>query len=159
MPEGGSYVQVLEKLAPDRLPGEGELVDPSGRVVGRHPGFHRFTIGQRRGIGVPDRRRLYVLEVRPSENRVVVSGREDALRRRLQLRGVNWLDGPAEGVLEAKVQIRSRHTAQPARVRLDIRGAAEVEFAEPVLAPAPGQAAVCYAGDRVLGGGWIVSAS
>ena len=159
VPEGGSYVQVLEKLAPDRLPGEGELVDPSGRVVGRHPGFHRFTIGQRRGIGVPDRRRLYVLEVRPSENRVVVSGREDALRRRLQLRGVNWLDGPAEGVLEAKVQIRSRHTAQPARVRLDIRGAAEVEFAEPVLAPAPGQAAVCYAGDRVLGGGWIVSAS
>ncbi len=159
VPEGGSYADVLERLAPGRVPGPGEIVDAAGTVLGRHGGVHRFTVGQRRGIGVPGTRRLYVTEVRAGENRVVVGEREQALRRRLRLRDVNWLaDRHADGRHSAHVQVRSRHAAQAATVALDASGGAEVEFAEPVLAPAPGQAAVCYEGDRVLGGGWIVAA-
>ena len=157
VPEGGSYVDVLERLAPERLPGEGEVVDAHGKVLGRHGGFHRFTVGQRRGIRVPDTRRLYVIELRASENRVVVGGRDDACRRRLHLRDVSWSADPPARPLDAEVQIRSRHKAQRATVTLDGRGHGDVEFEEPVLAPAPGQAAVCYQNDRVLGGGWIVS--
>jgi tRNA-specific 2-thiouridylase len=159
VPDEGSYVEVLQKLAADRLPGPGDVVDRSGNVIGRHAGFHRFTVGQRKGIGVSAPRRLYVIEVRPQENRVVVGGRDDALRRRLRLRDVNWLVAAGPGTIQAQVQIRSRHFAQLAAVTLGSGGEAEVEFVEPVMAPAPGQAAVCYDGDRVLGGGWIVSAT
>jgi tRNA-specific 2-thiouridylase len=157
VPEGGSYVQVLEKLAPERLPGEGELVDPHGQVLGRHGGHHRFTVGQRRGLGVANGRRLYVLEVRPGDNRVVVGCQEDASRCSLRLREVNWLVPQNGGTIHAEVQIRSRHQPAPAKVRLGEGRTAEVEFVEPVLSPAPGQAAVCYRGDRLLGGGWIAS--
>jgi len=157
VPQGGSYVDVLETLAPERLPGAGEIVDRHGRVVGRHGGFHAFTVGQRRGIGVSGCERLYVVEVKPRENRIVVGAQGDAVRRRLRLRDVNWLDGGGEATVRAQVQVRSRHAAQPARVALMGDGGAEVEFDEPVMAPAPGQAAVCYDGERVLGGGWIVS--
>jgi tRNA-specific 2-thiouridylase len=159
VPLGGSYVDVLEKLAPDRLLGEGDVVDRAGRVIGRHGGFHGYTIGQRKGIGVSGPQRLYVVEVKPHENRIVVGEHADALRRRLVLREVNWLARGGEGTLEAQVQIRSRHAAQAATVTVGAGGGGKVEFAEPVLAPAPGQAAVCYDGERLLGGGWIVSTS
>ncbi len=157
VPEGGSYADVVEKLAPGRLPGRGEIVDAAGAVLGSHEGTHRFTVGQRRGLGVPGTRRLYVTEIRAGGNRVVVGPRDEALRRRLVLRDVNWLDGTGAGSVAAHVQVRSRHQAQAAQVTLGAGGGAVVEFAEPVLAPAPGQAAVCYDGDRLLGGGWIVS--
>jgi len=159
VPPGGSYVQVLETVAAERLPGEGEVVDESGRVLGRHGGYHRFTVGQRRGLGVADGRRLYVLEVQPGTNRVVVGTKEEASRRKLLLRGVNWLAPHTADVVEAEVQVRSRHQPARATVRLTDGGTAEVEFAQPVLSPAPGQAAVCYDGDRLLGGGWITTCS
>ncbi len=159
VPDGGSYVQVLERLAPGRLPGEGEVVDGDGRVVGRHGGYHRFTVGQRRGLGIPGGRRLYVLEVQPRTNRVVVGEQNAAFRRRLFLRDVNWL-GPQRGdVVEAEVQVRSRHRPGRATVQLKEDARAQVDFEEPVLSPAPGQAAVCYDGDRLLGGGWITATS
>jgi len=157
VPAGGSYVRVLETLAGKRLPGEGEVVDRDGRVLGHHGGYHRFTVGQRRGLGVPDGRRLYVLEVQPGTNRVVVGTQEEASRRKLLLREVNWLAPSPAGVVQAEVQVRSRHQPARATVRLGEDGTAEVEFAEPVLSPAPGQAAVCYEGDRLLGGGWIAT--
>jgi len=159
VPEGGSYVQVLEKLAPRRLPGEGEVVDHSGRVLGRHGGYHRFTVGQRRGLGVADGRRLYVLEVQPETNRVVVGTQEEASRTRLLLREVNWLAPHTGDVVDAEVQVRSRHQPVRAIVQLARDGTAQVDFAEPVLSPAPGQAAVCYDGDMLLGGGWIAATS
>jgi tRNA-specific 2-thiouridylase len=155
VPQRASYVRVLETLVPGRLPGEGEVVDEGGRVLGRHAGYHRFTVGQRRGLGVADGRRLYVLEVHPGSNRVVVGTEERASRRRLRLREVNWLAPRTADVVEAEVQVRSRHQPARATVRLAEDGTAEVEFEEPVLSPAPGQAAVCYQGDRLLGGGWI----
>ena len=159
VPEGGSYVDVLGSLAADRLPGPGDVVDAEGGVLGRHAGFHAFTVGQRRGIGVSGPRRLYVIEVRAGENRIVVGDHDDALRRRLRLRDVNWLAAPESGTFASQVRVRSRHSAQLAAVTLAADGGAEIEFVEPVMAPAPGQAAVCYDGDRVLGGGWIVSAT
>jgi len=159
VPPGRSYVQVLEAIAPERLPGEGDVVDVNGRVLGRHGGFHRFTVGQRRGLGVADGRRLYVLQILPESNRVVVGTDAQASRRKLLLREVNWLAPRGAGVIEAEVQVRSRHEPAAATVKLGQDGTAEVHFVEPVLSPAPGQAAVCYAGDRVLGGGWITACS
>jgi tRNA-specific 2-thiouridylase len=155
VPPGGSFVQVLEALAPERLPGEGELVDGRGRVLGRHGGYHRFTVGQRRGLGIAGGRRLYVLEVQPRTNRVVVGEKEETSRKRLLLREVNWLAPRTGDVVEADVQVRSRHQPERATIRLFRDGTAQVDFAEPVPSPAPGQAAVCYDGDTLLGGGWI----
>ncbi len=156
VPEGASYIDVLEKLASGRLPGPGDIVDAGGAVLGRHEGFHRYTIGQRRGIGVPARSRLYVVGIDARTNRVVVGGAQDALRSRLWLRDVNWLGCARSAATSAQVQIRSRHVAAPAEVLPGADGGAEVRFAVPVTAPAPGQAAVFYDGDRLLGGGWIV---
>jgi tRNA-specific 2-thiouridylase len=159
VPPGGSYVGVIEKLAADRLPGAGDVVDAAGAVLGRHGGFHRYTIGQRHGLGVAATRRLYVIGLDAARNRVVVGGAGETLRRRLLLRDVNWLRDPATGVLAGQVQIRSRHEAAAAEISLADGGGATVVFREPVMSPAPGQAAVFYDADHVLGGGWIVATS
>ncbi|TAM49803.1 MAG: tRNA 2-thiouridine(34) synthase MnmA [Acidobacteria bacterium] len=155
VPEGGSYRDVLERLAPDRLPGDGEVVDRDGWVVGRHDGFHLFTVGQRRGLGVAGKARLYVVETLPGANRVVVGGAGDASRRRLHVRDINWLVPAPAAPLAAEVQVRSRHRPQRATVFPGAERSATVEFEAPVLAPAPGQAAVFYDGERLLGGGWL----
>ncbi len=157
VPEGSSYVDVLRRLAPERLPAGGEIVDTEGRVLGSHGGVHLFTVGQRRGLGIADHRRLYVVAIDAPQRRIVVGGERDALRGSLELRNVNWLAEPRGASLEAAVQVRSRHQAESARVELSDGRRAWVSFVHPVAAPAPGQAAVCYDGDRVLGGGWITS--
>ncbi|MBI4917731.1 MAG: tRNA 2-thiouridine(34) synthase MnmA [Acidobacteria bacterium] len=156
VPEGSSYLGVLDRLAPGRLPGPGDIVDVSGRVVGRHGGVHRFTVGQRRGLGVAGTHRWYVVALDGADNRVVVGEAADTNRRVLDLEGVNWIAERDSDVVRATVQVRSRHEAQPATVALLDGRRAVVTFDEPVASPAPGQAAVAYAGDRVLGGGWIV---
>jgi tRNA-specific 2-thiouridylase len=157
VPPGASYVRVLERLAPGRLPGEGEVVDGEGRVVGRHGGHHLFTVGQRRGLGLAVGRPLYVVAIEPERNRVVLGGAERMLRSQLRLRDVSWLAPRPEGATAAAVQIRSRHEPEPALVHPGKGDTAEVAFQRPVSSPAPGQAAVFYDGDRVLGGGWIAS--
>jgi tRNA-uridine 2-sulfurtransferase len=158
VPPGGSYVEVIEKLATDRLPGAGEVVDAGGAVLGRHGGFHRYTIGQRRGLGVAAKGRLYVIGLDAARNRVTVGAAGETLKKHLVLRDFNWLGDPGVRSLTALVQIRSRHEPASAEVVLG-NGGAEVRFADPVSSPAPGQAAVLYDGDRVLGGGWIASTS
>ena len=154
VPPGRSYADVLLKLAPDRLPGPGEIVTRDGHVLGRHQGHHLFTVGQRRGLGVAGRRPLFVLETRARENQVVVGELEQAYRRRLLLRDVNWIV-PVDDAFDAEVQIRSRHQPTSAHIRKAGEGGATIDFAQAVLAPTPGQAAVIYQGDRVLGGGFI----
>lgn len=156
VPEGMSYREVLATLAGERLPGPGEVVDEGGRVLGQHPGFVGFTVGQRRGIGVASGRRLYVVGVEPQENRVVVGEAPSLAREHLEVEQVNWLVDTGDS-LEVEVQVRSRHRPQPARV--EVRGtSAVVHFHQPVVAPAPGQAAVFYRGEQVLGGGFIARA-
>src|SRR5207253_9257294 len=139
-----------------RLPGEGEIVDSGGDIIGHHRGLHRYTIGQRRGIGIANERPLYVISIDASSNQVVVGQQEELLGREFTAAGVNWIafDEPVASV-RADVRIRYRHTEAPARiVPLDndrIHGV----FDRPQRAITPGQATVFYRGDEVLGGGWI----
>ncbi len=141
----------------DRLPGSGEIVSSSGKVLGTHSGIHRFTVGQRRGIGISGARPLYVLNVNSSENRVVVGYDDELLRDEFTAAGVNWiaLDNPTEPV-RAEVRVRYRHTAAPATITPLTNSRARVKFDQPQRAITPGQATVFYRGDEVVGGGWIV---
>jgi tRNA-specific 2-thiouridylase len=155
----GDYARVVETLRPDALPGEGEIVDESGRALGRHAGIHHFTVGPRRGLGVSSDRRLYVKRIDAAANRVVVSGLDALGAAGARLERVSWIAGapPAEPA-RARVQVRYRHEGAPAKIEPGPDRTAFVRFDEPVRAVAPGQAAVLYDGDAVLGGGWIAEA-
>jgi tRNA-specific 2-thiouridylase len=155
VPVGCSYPEVVERLAPDHRPASGPIVSVRGEVVGQHSGIHRFTVGQRRGLQVSGQERRYVIAIDAQHNRVVVGAREEALRRAIQVRNVVWHEGEPAGPVRAAVQVRSRHEPTEAVVTPQAGGRATVAFSVPVLAPAPGQAAVFYDGDTVLGGGWI----
>lgn len=135
----------------------GEIVDRDGQVLGEHDGVHHFTVGQRKGLRVTAREPLYVIETKPAEHRVIVGRSEDLLRATLVAADMNWISiAGVVAPMRAQVKIRHRHaaaeatlypTADPARV--------EVRFDEPQRAVTPGQGAVMYSGDLVLGGGWI----
>jgi tRNA-specific 2-thiouridylase len=143
----------LDQLEP------GEIRDHSGAVLGEHRGIHRVTVGQRRGLGVAANAPRYVLRVLPEERAVVVGDASELEVRRLKVADFRALADLDRGrPIEAEVQVRHRGRPSRATVELDERGWAEVRFAEPVRAVAPGQAAVVYVGDRVLGGGWIEAA-
>jgi tRNA-specific 2-thiouridylase len=135
-----------------------EVVDRAGRRLGTAGPFYRYTVGQRRGLGVSGGDRLYVLEIEPAEQRVVVGGREDLRRGGLRGERLHWIGPPPAGDVEATVRIRSRHAGVKSRIRALPGRRAEVEFAEPQEGIAPGQAAVFYDGSRVLGGCWITGA-
>jgi tRNA-specific 2-thiouridylase len=155
----GDYARVVEATRPDRLPGEGAIVDELGRVLGRHPGIHHFTVGQRRGLGLSAGQRLYVKRIEAPSNRLVVGPVAALDARGARLAGVSWVAGrPPVEPARAAVQVRYRHEAVPAKVEARPGGEAVVRFDEPVRAVAPGQAAVFYAGDEVVGGGWIAEA-
>jgi tRNA-uridine 2-sulfurtransferase len=147
----------LEARAP-QLVREGEVVDPHGRVVGTHGGTHRFTVGQRRGLGVSTGSRIYVLEVDPGANRVVVGSGDLLVRRGLVAERMNWVVGRPDGPFEAEVKIRYRGHDVPAVVEPVGELEARVEFRSPQPAVTPGQAVVVYAGDEVVGGGTIATA-
>jgi tRNA-specific 2-thiouridylase len=140
-----------------RLPGAGEIVDTAGRVIGKHEGIHRYTIGQRRGIGIADERPLYVVSINANSNRVTVGSADELLSREFTAAGVNWIafDDPSEPV-RAEVRVRYRHTAAPATITSLPDQRARIIFDEPQRAITPGQATVFYRGDEVIGGGWIV---
>ena len=119
--------------------------------------MHRFTIGQRKGLGLSTNEPLYVLEIKPDAAQVVVGSRDALGRTQLTATGVNWVSGAAPADwLRVSAQIRHRHQAAPARVRLSqTNERIELEFDAPQTAVTPGQAVVFYEGDEVLGGGWI----
>jgi len=146
----------LRMVAPD-LVREGEVVDTEGRVLARHGGAATFTVGQRRGLGVSGPRPLYVLEVDPRTDRVVVGPGEMLQRRGLVADRVSWVAGgpPARGPFEAQVRIRYRGEDVPAV--LEASGdVLQVGFAVPQRGVAPGQSVVVYQGEELLGGGRIV---
>jgi hypothetical protein len=145
----------VESAAPDARPGD--VVDAAGTRIGRHGGIHAFTVGQRRGVPADAGRRRYVLRIDASSNRIVAGPEEDLRQRTLVAEDVRWHE-PAGDPFAAAVQIRHRADAAAARVTPDgLR--ASVAFHQPQRAVAPGQAAVFYDGDRVVGGGWIVAAA
>lgn len=138
----------------------GRIVDTTGTVLAEHDGIERFTIGQRKGLGFAAGERRYVLRIVPEENQVVVGQREELLAKGLRASRVNWLlDSPPTEPLPCAAKIRYRHQAAAAHVVALDDGGARVEFAEPQSAITPGQAVVFYDGPRVLGGGWIETAS
>src|SRR5690606_27741530 len=137
-------------------PGGGDIVTVDGRPVGRHDGIHRFTVGQRKGlrlsVGVP----LYVVGIDAARDEVVVGPRAALERLTCEVGEVQWIAGTAPaGDVRASVQIRHRHPAAPATIVPREGDRATVRFDAPQYAVAPGQAAVFYDGDEVLGGGWI----
>ena len=154
------YASVVAKLRPGAIEA-GDIVDQAGRVLGRHEGIIHFTVGQRRGLNIGDRagdnnEPLYVLRVDPKNHRVIVGPREALAQSDVRLSDMNWLakDVPAEG-LDITVRLRSTQAPVAARfIRHSIREG-RLRLREPVYGVAPGQAAVIYAGTRVLGGGWI----
>jgi tRNA-specific 2-thiouridylase len=153
----GSYAALVARLRPEA--GEpGDIVDQAGKVLGRHRGIGHFTVGQRKGIGIAAPEPLYVLRLEPAERRVVVGPRGALARTRLPLGELSWLGprlAPGETV---PVTAKLRSTQPPVAATLiagEAGGEAELILAAPAGAAAPGQAAVLYDGDRVLGGGWI----
>lgn len=133
------------------------LEDRSGRALGEGEPYYRYTVGQRRGLGVSAGERLYVIGIRAEENRVVVGRREELLAPGLVGERLHWIGRDPDGPVEATVRIRSRHPGVRARIEATGDGTARVEFAEPQAGVAPGQAAVFYDGTRVLGGCWITA--
>jgi tRNA-specific 2-thiouridylase len=135
----------------------GEIVDTSGRPLGQHSGTHHFTVGQRRGLRVASGEPLYVIATEPSTQRVIVGRNDELWRSSLTARDVNWISiGPILEPTRAQVKIRNKHAAADATLTpTGEPGRVNVIFAEPQRAVTPGQAAVFYDGDVVLGGGWI----
>jgi tRNA U34 2-thiouridine synthase MnmA/TrmU len=161
VPDGDTGAAV-ERLRPGRAPGSGEIVDEDGRVLGKHAGVHRFTVGQRRGLGGGLNRQTdsgsfqhgprYVKALDAGQNRVVVTDLAGLASGSGRVERVSWISGEApREAFGACVRIRYRHEGAPARVTPLPDGNAEIAFAAPVRALTPGQAAVFYAGDRVLG--------
>ncbi len=154
VPEG-DYADVVERIRPEALPGEGAIVDAEGRVLGRHGGIHRYTVGQRRGLGLASTRRLYVTGLDAERNRVVVGPEEQLEAPVARVEDVRWTAGaPPPAGTRVLTRVRHQHAGAEASLEPGERETL-VRFDQPVRALAPGQAAVFYDGDVVLGGGWI----
>jgi tRNA-specific 2-thiouridylase len=141
--------------AADRLAQPARLVDAAGAELGAGQPYYRYTVGQRRGLGLAAKSPLFVLAIEPEENRVMVGPEEDLLAPGLRGERLHWIGEAPPGPVEAVVRIRSRHSGVPARIRPLGAGAVEIDFAAPQRGVTPGQAAVFYEGTRVLGGCWI----
>jgi len=155
VPEG-DYASIVEAIRPEAKRLGGDIVDEEGHLLGRHSGVHYFTVGQRRGLGIQAARPLYVTRIDASRRRVVVGGEEGLRNRGAEVEEVSWIAGEApRWPLRADVQVRHRHRPAAATIEPTSRAGVRVVFDEPVRAVTPGQAAVFYHGDVVLGGGWI----
>lgn len=157
---GGSYVQFIQAYARESglaMPGtQGEIVNEAGEVLGRHGGLHHFTVGQRKGLGFSSGRPLYVIALEPATNRVIVGSDEDLHKTSCIVAEMNWI-ACAEPPASLRAQVKIRHKHEPAWAMIEPKNArsARVVFDKPQRAITPGQAAVIYDGDVVLGGGWI----
>ena len=157
---GGDYKQFLtaylEEQGREMPATAGELVSPSGEVIGHHEGISNFTVGQRKGLKVASPNPLYVLQIDPASHRVTVGADAELATRDLRANRVNWISISALAApMRVKIKIRHRH--EPAWATLEPAGSGEVRaiFDEPQRAVTPGQSAVFYDGDEVVGGGWI----
>ncbi len=152
----GHYADFIESKLPAYRGKPGVIVDEKGAVLGEHEGIHAFTIGQRRGVGVAGGERLYVTEIRAAENKVVLGPRESLSKNGVVVQKVRWvLNGQVLPGMEVETRIRYRNSGIPSTLTLLNNDAVRVDFREPAGAITPGQAAVFYRGDELLGGGWI----
>ncbi|MHC4481355.1 MAG: tRNA 2-thiouridine(34) synthase MnmA [Planctomycetota bacterium] len=155
---GGGYREFLKAECPEAFR-PGPLLHVSGRVLGRHEGIGAYTVGQRRRLGVAHAEPLYVVGLDPKQNAVIVGEREHTLRREVVAGGVNWIAPEPPKAVPARVKIRYNHAGADAMLSPLGNGEVKATFAEPQQSPCPGQAAVFYRGDAVLGGGTIRSYS
>ncbi|MFL5736356.1 MAG: tRNA 2-thiouridine(34) synthase MnmA [Actinomycetota bacterium] len=157
---GTDHAAFIEERRPD-LVRAGEFVDASGAVLGTHSGSFRYTIGQRRGLGISTGSREYVLDIDRNSNRVVVGPQELLRRRRLEADRVSWIAGapPTDGAFEAEAQVRSGGEAVRSVVSAREDGSVTVEFVSAQRGIAPGQSVALYRGEELLGGGRIRSAA
>jgi tRNA-specific 2-thiouridylase len=149
----GDYASFVEKHA-GKQPG-GEIVDTEGRVLGTHEGIHRYTVGQRKGLNVQSPVPLYVQNLNVQRRQVIVGGKDQGHRHDFGLMRPTWIEGTAPFDRPLTVKIRNRHEAAPGRLENDAALGLRVVMDQPARAVTPGQAAVLYDGDRILGGGWI----
>ena len=146
---------ILEKASPDAVK-PGDIVDGSGKVLGRHSGIHNYTIGQRKGLGISSVKPLYVIGFDLDKNQVIVGDEVDLYSDDLVANDVNWVSVPEpSGEIGVVVKIRYRHCGEDAVVKSIGPGRIKAAFNKAVKSVTPGQAAVFYDGDTVLGGGWI----
>jgi tRNA-specific 2-thiouridylase len=157
----GSYARFIEGYMAEQgrqLPESGgDIVTTAGEVLGRHTGLHQYTVGQRRGLGLSTKHPVYVVALDSAKNQLVVGEDRDLQNTQCEVRNVNWIPwaSPA-GPVQAMVRIRNRHEPAAAEITALDATRARIEFRDPQRAITPGQAAVFYSGESVLGGGWIV---
>ena len=158
----GKYSEFIDRYlnAEDRaneIPQSGEIVNVKGETIGEHQGIHRYTIGQRRGLGISNEKPLYVVQIERARDQIVVGEGDDLESLEFTAKGVNWVafKTPTEPV-RAFVKVRYRHEPAPATIYALPENRARIVFDEPQRAVTPGQATIFYDGDEVIGGGWIV---
>ena len=150
-----AYLDEQDRDLPDS---SGDLVTSSGEVLGRHAGIHTVTVGQRKGLGISSPNPLYVLNIDPETNRVQVGSDTDLLSRELFANRLNWISIPElTAPLRVQAKIRHRHTPAPATLTRIADDLVQATFDEPQRAITPGQSAVFYQNDEVVGGGWITA--
>ena len=149
------YLDHEKRLAD--MPHAGEIVNTAGEIIGTHTGIHRYTVGQRRGLGIANEKPLYVLQIERAKNQIIVGEEAELASIEFTAKGVNWVafDEPSEPV-RADVKVRYRHEPAPATIHPLPDSRARVVFDEPQRAITPGQATIFYNGEEVFGGGWIV---
>ena len=161
----GKYSEFIDRYLDhegrsSELPAGGEIVNTAGETVGAHTGIHRYTVGQRRGLGISNEKPLYVVQIEQAKNRIIVGEENELEAIEFVAKGVNWIafDTPTEAV-RARVKIRYRHDPSPATINPLADGRAHIVFDEPQRAITPGQSTIFYdidGGDEVIGGGWII---
>lgn len=157
MPDG-DYAGFIERFSDNTFPA-GDVVDTAGNLLGRHRGLIHYTVGQRKGLGIAAEAPLYVRRLDAANNRVVLARAAEMFDRECTVTAVNWIPSPLPAApVRCKARIRYHHPEQPCTVIPLSADSVRVVFDEPVRAITPGQAAVFYDGDVVLGGGTITSA-
>ena len=151
----GDYAAAIERITGE-VPEPGDFVDSEGKVLGKHKGIIRYTVGQRKGLGIAFGEPVFVIKTDPKTNTVVLGKNEDLFYRHVIIRDVNWISGEApQAPVNVQAKLRYRQQAACALLIPEGTDKAELVFGQPQRAPAPGQAAVFYDGDEVLGGGTI----
>ena len=150
------YRTFVEKKKGQGVNSPGNITDNDGQILGEHAGIFRYTIGQRQGLGIASSRPWYVKEIRPQTKEVVVARRDALYSTRVEAEEFNWIgEVPPTKFVEAQAQIRYRHRSALGRLEVISSDKVKFIFYEPQWAITPGQALVCYEGERVLGGGWV----
>lgn len=154
--ENGNYKEFLETKAKFK-PKEGNIVDKKGNVLGKHSGLYKYTIGQRKGLGISNPEPLFVIDYNKLKNELIVGEEKDLYKESLLASNINWLIDDVKNGMRVEAKIRYAAEPKPAKLILLPRGYARVIFDEPQRAITPGQSVVFYDGDTVLGGGKILS--